>query len=161
MISPRLLSHLHDVRVTALRPDCLGSIYIDDELMDRASLVAYQQVLVASLEGARRWWTYAVPASARLRGGNGPAGPARKIVPAGPSAAQTHEGERLVVLAFGELQRPTPQIVVCDPRTNEVDAARTAAAMEEARGACGLEIAPDPAYAGDGADGMAGSGERP
>jgi aspartate 1-decarboxylase len=89
----------------------VGSIGVDEALMEAAGMVAYEKVLIANLENGQRFETYIIPAP-RDSG---------KITLLGAAARLVHEGDRLIVFAFGvvpeaEVAGHTPKVVHVDER---------------------------------------------
>ena len=97
---------LHDLAVTACRRDYDGSLLLAPELMAAGGLRPYDEVLVASYRG-ERWTTYALPAPGPTRRqalelgmpGHGPL----PVILAGPSATHAAHHDRIVVMAFGQV----------------------------------------------------------
>lgn len=109
MMYQLLKSKLHRVRVTDCSIHYIGSIGIDEELMEAAKIVPYEKVLVADIDNSERFETYVVP---EARGSG-------KISVLGAAARLVHKGDLLIILGFGmytEEERKThkPAIVFVD-----------------------------------------------
>ncbi len=109
-----LHAKLHHLRVTQADRDYLGSLTIDEDLMDAVGLRAYEKILVADLENGNRLETYAIPGvrGSRIACLNGAAAYLGKV------------GDRLIVMAFAqvpEAEAPThhPKVVRLDAH-NEI-----------------------------------------
>jgi aspartate 1-decarboxylase len=59
----RTLLHakLHHLRITQADLEYLGSLTIDEDLMDAVGILTYEKILVANLENGERLETYAIP----------------------------------------------------------------------------------------------------
>jgi aspartate 1-decarboxylase len=102
-----LRSKIHRAVVTEADPDYVGSISIDEDIMEAAGLAEYEQVHVAGLSGAQRVVTYVIKA---------PRGSGR-VVMNGPAALRIAEGERVIIFSYAMLEEselPTfePRIVL-------------------------------------------------
>ena len=56
-----LKSKLHRVRLTSCALDYVGSIGIDEKLMEIADIIPYEKVLVVDVTNGARFETYAIP----------------------------------------------------------------------------------------------------
>ena len=106
-----LKSKLHRVRVTGAALDYVGSLGIDQNLLDAAGLVEFEKVLVANVRNGERFETYVVP---RPRGSG-------DVIVLGAAAHLAASGDLLIVLSFGimddsEVAAHTPRIVFVDER---------------------------------------------
>lgn len=104
-----LKSKLHRARVTDAKLDYPGSIAIDSALMEAASLLPYESVLVADLNNGNRLETYVVPAEA----GSG------QIVVLGAAARLIQSKDIVIIMGFGfftpeEAGKFKPKVVVLD-----------------------------------------------
>lgn len=108
-----LKSKLHRVRVTEANLEYIGSITIDEDLMDAASIVAGEHVYIVDNNNGERFETYAI---AGERGSgmiclNGAA--ARKVLP----------GDIIIIMTYAlmtpeEARSFKPAIVFPDSETN-------------------------------------------
>ena len=55
-----LKSKIHRATVTQAEIDYVGSITIDEDLLDAASIIEYEKVLVANVDGGQRLETYVI-----------------------------------------------------------------------------------------------------
>ncbi|MCX7846663.1 MAG: aspartate 1-decarboxylase [bacterium] len=111
-----LKSKLHRVRVTECAIHYVGSIGIDEELMEAARIVPYERVLVADIDNSERFETYVVPEER----GSG------KIRVLGAAARLVHKGDLLIVFSFGlyseeERREHKPVVVFVDERNRVVE----------------------------------------
>jgi len=109
-----LKSKLHRVRVTDCSMHYIGSIGVDEDLMDAAKIVPYEKVLVADIDNGERFETYVVP---EARGSG-------KIRVLGAAARLVHKGDLLIIIAFGtyseeEQKTHTPAIVFVDEHNRQ------------------------------------------
>ncbi len=108
-----LKSKLHRVRVTEANLEYIGSITIDEDLMDAANIVAGEHVYIVDNNNGERFETYAI---AGERGSgmiclNGAA--ARKVLP----------GDIIIIMTYAlmtpeEARSFKPAIVIPDSETN-------------------------------------------
>lgn len=100
-----LRSKIHRAHVTEANLDYIGSVTIDQNLLDKTGLLAGEKVLVTSVTSGSRLETYVIA------GENG----SGVICMNGPTAHLIKEGEIVVIMGF-ELSENliTPQIVLVD-----------------------------------------------
>ena len=79
---------LHRVRVTEANVNYVGSITIDQDLMDKVGILPLEEVDVINLNNGKRWSTYAIAGEA---GGGG-------ICPNGGAALLCQPGDRKSVM---------------------------------------------------------------
>ncbi len=88
-----LHAKLHHLRVTQADLEYLGSLTVDEDLLDAVGLVPYEKVLVANLDNGQRLETYVIPG---VRGS--------KIACLNGAAAYMGKvGDRLIVMAFAQV----------------------------------------------------------
>lgn len=110
-----LKSKIHRVSVTEARLDYIGSITIDEDLMDAANIIRGEHVYIVDNNNGERFETYAIPGE---RGSgviclNGAA--ARKVLP----------GDIIIIMAYGlmsfdEAKSFTPSVIFPDTATNRL-----------------------------------------
>ena len=93
---------IHRATVTDANPDYIGSITIDDELLQRADIWPGERVLVADVDNGARFETYTVKAKA----GSG------TICVNGSAARLTKKGDKIIIMAFEYTDKPVDQKVV-------------------------------------------------
>ena len=81
---------LHRVRVTEANVNYVGSITIDQDLMDKVGILPLEEVDVINLENGKRWSTYAIAGVA----GTG------EICPNGGAALLCKPGDLLIIIAY-------------------------------------------------------------
>lgn len=108
-------SKIHRVTVTGANLDYIGSITIDEDLMDAAGIVEGERVYIVDNNNGERFDTYVIKGE-RGKGDiclNGAA--ARKVLP----------GDIVIIMAYGfmtpeEARTFKPQVVFPDTRTNKL-----------------------------------------
>lgn len=101
---------LHQARVTDANIEYKGSIGIDSELIALAGMYPYQKVLVVDIENGNRLETYIIPAEAG----------SREITLNGAAARLVSVGDRVIIIAFVDVDIPVP--TDWDPRVVMLDA---------------------------------------
>ena len=101
-----LKSKLHCVRVTEANLNYMGSITIDEDLMDAAGIVAGEKVQVVDNTNGARLETYTIPG----RRGSG------EICMNGAAAHLMHPGDTVIIMAYAlmtpeEAKNFKPQII--------------------------------------------------
>ena len=86
---------LHRVTVTEANVNYIGSITIDQDLMDEVGILPLEEVDVINLNNGKRWQTYAIPGE---RG-------KRDICPNGGAALLCQPGDLLIIYAYEERDR--------------------------------------------------------
>ena len=81
---------LHRVTVTEANVNYVGSITIDQNLMDRVGILPLEEVDVINLDNGKRWSTYAIAGKA----GTG------EICPNGGAALLCKPGDLLIIIAY-------------------------------------------------------------
>ena len=110
-----LKSKIHRVKVTHSELDYIGSITIDEDLMDAANLIENEKVQVVNLNNGERLETYVIK-GARGSGAIGMNGPA---------ARKAMVGDLVIVISyatmdFEEAKHFSPFIVFPDPVSNKL-----------------------------------------
>ncbi len=110
-----LKSKIHRVRITEANLHYVGSITIDEDLMDAAHLVAGERVFLANIDNGERLDTYVI---------KGPRG-SGTIGLNGAAARKVHVGDRIIIMAYAHLPLDearafTPWIVFPDETTNKL-----------------------------------------
>jgi aspartate 1-decarboxylase len=97
-----LRGKIHRATVTATEPDYVGSIVIDQDLLERADIWPGEKVLVSDVGNAARFETYVVSG----RRGSG------VISVNGAAAHLVKVGDRIIIMAFELTDSPIPSKVV-------------------------------------------------
>jgi aspartate 1-decarboxylase len=110
-----LKSKLHGVTVTQAELDYIGSITIDEDLMDAANLIENEQVHVLNKNNGERLITYV------LRGDRG----SGVICLNGPAALKVKLGDEVLVISYAEMdfeaaKKFRPWVVFPDTKTNKL-----------------------------------------
>ena len=108
-------SKLHCVTVTQAELDYIGSITIDQNLMDAANLIENEQVHVLNKNNGERVITYVI------KGGRG----SGVICLNGPAALKFKKGDVILVISYAEMDFENartfkPWVVFPDTETNRV-----------------------------------------
>ena len=110
-----LKSKIHRATITAAELHYEGSLTVDEELLDAADLVPYEQVQIANVSNGERFSTYVIagPRGSGVMQLNGAA--ARLGMP----------GDLVIVMSYGavseaELEQHTPRVVFVDAQNRIV-----------------------------------------
>ena len=107
-----LRSKIHRAWVTEANPDYVGSIVIDEALMEKTDLWEYEKVLVCDVTNGNRVETYVLPGE-RGRG---------DIAVQGAAARLTAEGNCLIIMSFEVTETPIdPKMVLVDEENRFVE----------------------------------------
>ena len=88
-----LASKIHNCTLTGACLDYIGSISIDQLLLEAAGILPYEQVHVLNLNNGERLITYAIPAQSD----------SQQIELNGAAAHKGKKGDRLIILAYIQL----------------------------------------------------------
>jgi aspartate 1-decarboxylase len=115
MIIEVLKSKIHRVSVTEANLDYMGSITIDEDLMDAANLIENEKVQVLDLNNGERLETYVI----KGRRGSG------EICMNGAAARKVLIGDILLIMSyasmdFEEARSFRPKIIFPDSKTNKL-----------------------------------------
>jgi len=110
-----LKSKIHRVSVTEANLNYIGSITIDEDLMDAANIIENEKVQVLDLNNGERFETYVIKGK---RGGG-------EICLNGAAARKVLVGDILLIMAyalmdFNEAKSFRPAIIFPDTRTNKL-----------------------------------------
>lgn len=110
-----LKSKLHCVTVTQAELDYIGSVTIDEDLMDAANLIENEQVHVLNKNNGERVITYVI------KGGRG----SGVICLNGPAALKFKKGDVILVISYAEMEFEKaksfkPWVVFPDTKTNKL-----------------------------------------
>lgn len=110
-----LKSKIHRVSVTDANLDYIGSIEIDEDLMDAANLIANEKVQILDLNNGERFETYVIKGER----GSG------SICVNGAAARKVLKGDILLIMSyasmdFEEAKKFTPVVIFPDTRTNKL-----------------------------------------
>lgn len=100
-----LRSKIHRAWVTGAEPDYVGSVIIDEALMERVDLWEYEKVLICDVTNGNRWETYVLPGEY----GSG------IVSVQGAGARLCNVGDCLIILSFEVTENPVdPQMILVD-----------------------------------------------
>lgn len=110
-----LKSKIHRVKVTEADIDYIGSVTIDEDLMDASNLIENEQVHVLNYNNGERLITYVIKGER----GSG------VICLNGPAALKVSVGDHVIILSYAEMDFETaktfkPAIVFPDNNTNRI-----------------------------------------
>lgn len=114
-----LLAKIHNCTLTGANINYVGSISIDQVLMDKAGILPYEQVHVVNVTNGQRFTTYAIPAPAN----------SGAIELNGAAARLGITGDRLIIMAYGqfnleELKTYSPTVVLVDEKNRLTEVRR-------------------------------------
>jgi len=110
-----LKSKIHRAKITEANLNYIGSITIDENLMDAANLLPYEKVTIADINNGERFDTYVIKGER----GSG------KIGINGAAAHKVAVGDLVIIMAyasmdFEEAKKFTPAVVFPDSATNRL-----------------------------------------
>jgi aspartate 1-decarboxylase len=110
-----LKSKIHQVKVTEANLHYVGSITIDENLMDAANIIENEKVHVVDINNGERLETYVI------KGDRGTG----EICLNGPAARKIAVGDIIIIMAcasmdFEEAKKFKPSIIFPDSRTNSL-----------------------------------------
>ena len=102
-----LLAKIHNCTLTGANINYVGSISIDEILLEKAGIFPYEQVQVVNIANGERFTTYAIPAVAN----------SGAIELNGAAARLGVVGDRLIIMTYGqftieELKGYSPTVVI-------------------------------------------------
>ncbi len=108
-------SKIHQVTVTEANLHYVGSITIDEDLMDAANIIANEKVQIVNINNGERLETYVIKGER----GSG------EICLNGPAARRVAVGDIVIIISYGlldfeEAKSFNPTIVFPDTETNSV-----------------------------------------
>ena len=126
MLRTMLHAKLHHAVVTRCDAEYVGSITIDENLLEASGLRPNEKVLVLDVDNAARFETYVI----RGERGSG------EIGINGPAAHLTELGHRVIVLSFAqltedELEDHAATVVICDADNRIAEARRLPSRLDE------------------------------
>ncbi len=113
MLVQVIKSKIHRVKVTGADLNYIGSITIDEDLMDAAGIIEGERVQIVNNNNGERLETYAIPGSRK----------SGEITLNGAAARRVQKGDTLILIvyAFMELEEAKkfkPQLIFPDEETN-------------------------------------------
>ncbi len=106
-----LRSKIHRATVTEANLEYEGSLTVDPLLLEKASILPYEQVAVSNLNNGERFETYVIPG----KPGSG------EMILNGPTARRGVKGDKIIVFCYEyfneeELKTFQPKIVLVDDK---------------------------------------------
>jgi aspartate 1-decarboxylase len=110
-----LKSKIHGVKVTEANLDYIGSVTIDEDLMDAANVIENEKVLIVDKDNGSRLETYII----KGKRGSG------VICLNGAAARLVEEGDELIIMSFALMDFDTakkhvPTVIFPDKNTNRL-----------------------------------------
>lgn len=114
-----LLAKIHNCTLTAANIDYMGSISIDQTLLDAAGILPYEQVQVVNIANGERFITYAIAAPAN----------SGAIELNGAAARLGVKGDRLIIMTYAqfseeELKNYFPTVVMVNENNRILEVRR-------------------------------------
>ncbi len=108
-----LYSKIHRATVTDANLNYIGSITIDEELMQAADLLEGQKVDIVNINNGERFSTYVI------KGERGK----RDICLNGAAARKVHPGDKIIIIAYASMdinkaKNYKPKVVIVDEKNN-------------------------------------------
>jgi aspartate 1-decarboxylase len=108
-------SKIHRVSVTGAELDYIGSITLDEDLMDAAGLVQGERVYIVNINNGERFDTYTIPGTR----GSG------EVTLNGPAARRVQKGDIIIIIAYAsmgveEAKSFKPTIIFPNESTNSL-----------------------------------------
>ncbi len=108
-------SKLHRIKVTGAELNYIGSITIDEDLIDAAKMIVGEKVHIVNLQNGERFETYIIEG----KRGSG------EITLNGPAARKVQVGDSVIVIAYGlvnieDAKNYKPTIVFPNEETNRL-----------------------------------------
>ena len=114
-----LAAKIHRCTLTAANIDYMGSISIDETLLDAAGILPYEQVQVVNVANGERFITYAIVAPPN----------SGAIELNGAAARLGMAGDRLIIMTYAqfteeELKNYSPKVVIVDEKNRILEVRR-------------------------------------
>ena len=111
-----LYSKIHRATVTDANLNYVGSITIDEELMEKANLLVGQKVDIVNINNGERFSTYVI------KGKRG----SREICLNGAAARKVHVGDKIIIIAYAsmdleEAKSFKPKVIIVDDKNEIVE----------------------------------------
>ena len=111
-----LYSKIHRATVTDANLNYVGSITIDEELMEEANLLVGQKVDIVNINNGERFSTYVI----KGKRGN------RDICLNGAAARKVHPGDKIIIIAYAnmsieEAKTFKPAVLIVDDNNNIIE----------------------------------------
>lgn len=108
-----LYSKLHRATVTDANLNYVGSITIDQDLLDAADMLVGQKIDIVNVNNGERFSTYIIPGE-RGKG---------DICLNGAAARKVHKGDKIIIIAYATMSREEaettkPKVIILDDDNN-------------------------------------------
>jgi len=115
MLIEVIKSKIHRVHVTEANLDYIGSITIDEDLMDAANIIVNEKVHVVNNNNGERFETYVI----KGQRGSG------TVCLNGAAARKVQKGDIVIIMAYAQMEFEAaksfkPSIIFPDTRTNKL-----------------------------------------
>ncbi len=109
-------SKIHRVKVTQADLNYIGSITIDEELMDASNLIEGERVQIVNINNGERFETYVIKGERK----------SGTICLNGPAARRVSMGDLIIIIGYGymdfeEAKKFKPSLVFPNEETNRID----------------------------------------
>ncbi|MBA5628837.1 aspartate 1-decarboxylase [Moheibacter lacus] len=109
-------SKIHRVKVTGAELNYIGSITIDEDLLEAANMIIGERVQIVNIQNGQRFETYTIPG----KRGSG------EITLNGPAARLVQVGDTIIIIGYGlasieEAKTFQPTIIFPNEETNRLD----------------------------------------
>ena len=116
MVIQIVRSKIHRVKVTGAELNYIGSITIDEDLLDAANMIIGERVQIVNIQNGQRFETYTIPG----KRGSG------EITLNGPAARLVQVGDTIIIIGYGlasieEAKTFQPTIIFPNEETNRLD----------------------------------------
>ena len=106
-------SKIHRVTVTASDLNYIGSITVDEDLIDAAGLVVGERVYIVNVNNGERFDTYVIKGKRK----------SGEICLNGPAARKVQKGDVIIIISYAQMsveeaQNFHPKIIFPDEKTN-------------------------------------------
>lgn len=108
-------SKIHRVKVTSAELNYIGSITIDEDLLDAANMIVGEKVSIVNIQNGERFETYTIPG----KRGSG------EVTLNGPAARKVQVGDVIIIIGYGlvsleEAKAFRPTIIFPNEETNRL-----------------------------------------
>lgn len=110
-----LKSKIHRVKITGADLNYIGSITIDEDLMDAANLIAGEKVTIVNVNNGERLDTYVITGK---RGG-------AEVTMNGPAARRVQKGDVVIIISYASMEFEeakgfNPNVIFPDENSNRL-----------------------------------------
>lgn len=107
---------IHRVKITGAELNYIGSITVDEDLLDAANMIVGERVQIVNIQNGERFETYTIPG----KRGSG------EITLNGPAARRVQVGDQIIIIGYAlvtpeEAKSFKPTIIFPNEETNRLD----------------------------------------